>query len=346
MEWLDRMNDALGYLEANLAGTADMEHAARLACCSVYHFGRMFSYIAGVPLSEYLRRRRMTLAAFDLQNGGRVLDVALRYGYESPTAFNRAFQSVHGVSPSAAQRDGAPLKAYPRISFKITVKGEAEMDYRIIKQEAFRIVGVREPLLPDFEDSFRRVPEFWGEAAASGTIPRLCLLMDAAPKGILGVSTCMPDAENYYYIAVASTRPAPEGMHEYVVPACTWAVFPGRGSMPAAMQELQKSQETINALQKELKSAQEAAETFQDANETSRNQASQLEHTLERTQEAMDWFWQLNEAYVREDEARCREILETMNGRQESPMSEYLPEGSAAAARFQEIQEALDQGAS
>ena len=167
MEWLDRMNDALGYLEANLAGTADMEHAARLACCSVYHFGRMFSYIAGVPLSEYLRRRRMTLAAFDLQNGGRVLDVALRYGYESPTAFNRAFQSVHGVSPSAAQRDGAPLKAYPRISFKITVKGEAEMDYRIIKQEAFRIVGVREPLLPDFEDSFRRVPEFWGEAAAS-----------------------------------------------------------------------------------------------------------------------------------------------------------------------------------
>lgn len=240
MEWLDRMNDALGYLEANLAGTADMEHAARLACCSVYHFGRMFSYIAGVPLSEYLRRRRMTLAAFDLQNGGRVLDVALRYGYESPTAFNRAFQSVHGVSSSAAQRDGAPLKAYPRISFKITVKGEAEMDYRIIKQEAFRIVGVREPLLPDFEDSFRRVPEFWGEAAASGTIPRLCLLMDAAPKGILGVSTCMPDAENYYYIAVASTRPAPEGMHEYVVPACTWAVFPGRGSMPAAMQELQK----------------------------------------------------------------------------------------------------------
>ena len=77
-------------------------------------------------------------------------------------------------------------------------------------------------------------------AARSLGRERLCLLMDAAPKGILGVSTCMPDAENYYYIAVASTRPAPEGMHEYVVPACTWAVFPGRGSMPAAMQELQK----------------------------------------------------------------------------------------------------------
>lgn len=240
MEWLDRMNDALGYLEANLAGTADMEHAARLACCSVYHFGRMFSYIAGVPLSEYLRRRRMTLAAFDLQNGGRVLDVALRYGYESPTAFNRAFQSVHGVSPSAAQRDGAPLKAYPRISFKITVKGEAEMDYRIIKQEAFRIVGVREPLLPDFEDSFRRVPEFWGEAGG--------VRHHTAPVPADGRRTERDSGRQHLYAGrgklllhrCGQHTSCAEGMHEYVVPACTWAVFPGRGSMPAAMQELQK----------------------------------------------------------------------------------------------------------
>ena len=146
MEWLDRMNDALGYLEANLAGTADMEHAARLACCSVYHFGRMFSYIAGVPLSEYLRRRRMTLAAFDLQNGGRVLDVALRYGYDSPTAFNRAFQAVHAVPPSAARQDGVKLKAFPRIRFKFVLKGDTEMEYQIVTRPKFRIVGFRTPL--------------------------------------------------------------------------------------------------------------------------------------------------------------------------------------------------------
>lgn len=117
-------------------------------------------------------------------------------------------------------------------------------------------------------------------------------------------------------------------------------------SSVSAMQELQNSQETIAQLQKELKAAQETAAVFQEANETARNQASLLEHQLERTQEAMDWFWQLNEAYIREDTARCLEILETMNSNQESPMSECLPEGSAAAARFQEIQEALDQGAS
>lgn len=117
-------------------------------------------------------------------------------------------------------------------------------------------------------------------------------------------------------------------------------------SSVSAMQELQNSQETIDQLQKELEAAQETAAVFQEANETARNQASLLEHQLERTQEAMDWFWQLNEAYIREDTETCREILETMNSNQESPMSEYLPENSAAAARFQEIQEALDQGAS
>ena len=117
-------------------------------------------------------------------------------------------------------------------------------------------------------------------------------------------------------------------------------------SSVSAMQELQNSQETIAQLQKELEAAQETAAAFQDASETARNQASHLEYQLERTREAMDWFWQLNEAYIREDAERCREILEIMNGSQESPMSEYLPGDSAAAARFQEIQEALDQGAS
>ncbi len=113
MEWLSRMNDALEYVESNLESGISYEKAARLACCSVYHFQRMFSYISGIPLSEYIRRRRMTNAAFDLQQGAKVLDVALRCGYESPTAFNRAFQSVHGVTPSAAQRTGYGAKIIP-----------------------------------------------------------------------------------------------------------------------------------------------------------------------------------------------------------------------------------------
>ena len=129
MEWLDHLNEAVTYIEEQLTGEIDYDRAAQLACCSSYHFQRMFSYIAGVPLGEYIRRRRMSLAAVELQNGGRVLDTALRYGYESPTAFNRAFQGVHGVTPSAARGEGVTLRAYPRLSFKLTVKGAEEMEY-------------------------------------------------------------------------------------------------------------------------------------------------------------------------------------------------------------------------
>ena len=243
MEWLDRMNEALDYIEGNLDGKIDLSAAARLACCSVYHFQRMFPYITGIPLSEYIRRRRMTRAAFDLQNGAKVLDTALRYGYESPTAFSRAFQNVHGVPPSAAQKQGAPLKAYGRISFKITVKGDTEMDYRIVKREAFRIVGLCEPLDRDLEKNFELVPQRWARAAMSGAVEKLAALMDIEPKGVLGVSACMSGDDWAYYIGVASNLPVPEGLpgaQEYTVPACTWAVFPGTGPMPGAIQEIEK----------------------------------------------------------------------------------------------------------
>ena len=243
MEWLDRMNEALDYIEGNLDGKIDLSAAARLACCSVYHFQRMFPYITGIPLSEYIRRRRMTRAAFDLQNGAKVLDTALRYGYESPTAFSRAFQNVHGVPPSAAQKQGAPLKAYGRISFKITVKGDTEMDYRIVKRDAFRIVGLCEPLDRDLEKNFELVPQMWARAAMSGAVEKLAALMDSEPKGVLGVSACMSGDDWAYYIGVASNLPVPEGLpgaQEYTVPACTWAVFPGTGPMPGAIQEIEK----------------------------------------------------------------------------------------------------------
>lgn len=103
MEWLKNLSNAIDYIENNLDKTISYEEAAKIACCSTYYFQRMFSYVAGTPLSEYIRRRRMTQAAFDLQSSNqRVLDIALKYGYTSPASFNRAFQSVHGIAPAAA----------------------------------------------------------------------------------------------------------------------------------------------------------------------------------------------------------------------------------------------------
>lgn len=237
MDWLKNWNEALDELERNLEGTVDAEKLGRLAGCSAYHFQRMFSHLAGVPLSEYVRRRRMTRAAADLQNGEKVLDVALRYGYESPTAFNRAFQAVHGIPPSQAKQAGVKLKAFSRIHFKFVLKGAEEMEYQIVKREAFRIVGFCTPLPADVEESFQVVPRFWAEVGPRQA--ELFPLMNGEPAGMLGVSTC-GEEENSYYIAVASSAPVPEGMHEWMVPAATWAIFNGTGQLPEAMQNLQK----------------------------------------------------------------------------------------------------------
>ena len=241
MEWLDCLNKAVTYMEAHLEDGIDIERVAQIACCSPFHFQRMFSYIADIPLSEYIRRRKMTRAAFDLQNGsGKIIDIALKYGYESPTAFNRAFQSVHGIAPSAARAQGVKLKAYPPISFKITIKGEDEMNYRIEKKDAFKIAGVRQHFAMSIEDSFANVPLFWQTTAQSGAIPRLCALMNREPYGVLGVSTCMNGKDFDYYIAVATQSETPEGFVDYIVPECTWAIFECIGPMPTAIQTLQK----------------------------------------------------------------------------------------------------------
>lgn len=240
MEWVDRLNSAIAYIEENLTGTIDYEQLGRQACCSSYHFQRMFGYMAGMPLSEYIRRRRMSRAAADLQSGEyKVIDIAAKYGYESPTAFNRAFQRVHGFAPSQAREQGKILTSFPPISFQITIKGAVQMDYKIEKKDAFRIVGISTPLEEEVEKNFQTVPSLWGKAAQDGTIPKLCSMMNGEPKGVLGVSVCNQEAKNWrYYIAVASDSKA-DGFEEYLVPAFTWAIFAGQGE-GVSIQELER----------------------------------------------------------------------------------------------------------
>ena len=162
MEWIERLNHAIDYIEKHLTTEIDYEQLGRIACCSSYHFQRMFTYMAGIPLSEYIRRRKMSLAAVDLQGKNmKIIDVAGKYGYQSPTAFNRAFQSVHGIAPSAVKNEGVSIKSFPPILFKITVKGAEEMNYRIETKDAFRIAGVSVPLHKDIEKNFTVIPAKW-----------------------------------------------------------------------------------------------------------------------------------------------------------------------------------------
>jgi len=239
MEWIDRLNAAIDDIEAHLTDEIDYARLGQIACCSAYHFQRMFAYMAGVPLSEYIRRRRMSLAAVDLQSSeGKVIDVAAKYGYKSPTAFNRAFQSIHGVAPSAVRQGGVTVKSFPPLTFKIIVKGVEEMNYRVEEHGPFRIIGTCVPLDRDIEKNFSCVPAKWAEAAAGGTLERIAALMDAQPMGVLGVSCCNDEEPWRYFIAVSSTKEAP-GLEEYIVPAATWAVFPGQGPS-SSVQELER----------------------------------------------------------------------------------------------------------
>ena len=144
MDSLKRLNEAIGYIEQNLTSDIDFKEVARIAYCSEYHFQRMFSYLASVSLSEYIRRRRLSSAAFELINSNmRILDIAIKYGYSSPDSFTRAFQSLHGISPSEARRKCQSLKAFPRMTFQLSIQGGNEMNYRIVEKEAFHLVGIK-----------------------------------------------------------------------------------------------------------------------------------------------------------------------------------------------------------
>lgn len=238
MEWVERLNQSIMYIEEHLTSEIRYEQLARIACCSTYHFQRMFTYMAGIPLSEYIRRRKMSLAAVNIQNGDKIIDIAEKYGYQSPTAFNRAFKAVHGIAPSSVKNEGVSVKSFPPITFKITVKGASEMNYRIETKEAFRIIGISSPLYQELEQNFTIVPNMWQEAAMNGTIQKLAGMMDNQPMGLLGVSACNDKEQWKYFIAVSSSV-ATDEFEEYIVPASTWAIFSGEGTNQS-IQELEQ----------------------------------------------------------------------------------------------------------
>ena len=212
MEWIQSMNAAVNYMEEHILEDPDLNELGKLAGCSAHHFQRIFTYGGGITLTEYIRKRRMSLAAVDLKDENvKVIDVATKYGYDSPTAFNRAFQMI--------------------------VRGAQEMNYRIEKRENIRVVGKKIPLKATLEENFQITPRFWQESAMDGTIEKLAALMDTEIYGLMGISVCNEKDEWEYYIAVASTKEV-DDFEELIVPETTWAVFCEEGPV-IKMQELE-----------------------------------------------------------------------------------------------------------
>jgi AraC family transcriptional regulator len=237
MDWLERMNGAIGYIEDHLTKELDLEKVAQTACCSIYHFQRMFSFITDIPLSEYIRRRRLTLAAFDLQNSeARIIDLAIKYGYDSHESFARAFFRLHGLTPSAARAQGVNLKAYPRISFHISMRGDTEMNYKIETKEAFFLFGVERIFSQVGGENLQKIPQFWQEACEDGTLDKItkacgCHQCDENTVGLMPVNAIMcyrdtgKDTFPYMLCAFTPKEGAPDGFAAVEVPSLLWAVF-------------------------------------------------------------------------------------------------------------------------
>jgi AraC family transcriptional regulator len=243
MDSLQKMNDALNYIEENLAHEIDLAEVAKRAFCSEYHFKRMFSFLAGVPLSEYIRRRRLTLAAFDLRDSNsRIIDIAVKYGYNSPDSFTRAFQSLHGVTPSEARKNDQSLKAYPRMTFQLSIKGGSEMNYRIVEKDAFHIVGVKKRVPLIYEGVNPEIAAMW-QSLNMDLISELKGLSNVEPRGLISASTNFSErlAENSeldHYIGAATTNECPDHLKKLEVVASTWAVFEAVGPFPETLQNV------------------------------------------------------------------------------------------------------------
>ncbi|MCM3292651.1 AraC family transcriptional regulator [Paenibacillus sp. MER 180] len=240
MEWLNRMKSALDVIEAKMLEPLDMAELAKAAYSSPHHFQRMFYMLTGMTVAEYVRKRRLTLAAQELaMSGSKVIDVAMKYCYDSPESFSKAFRKLHGISPSEARNSGVQLKAFPRISFHLSLKGDKEMDYRIVQREAFTVVGKSIQTTTKEGENSIEIPKFWRDTYADGTGASISAL--GKNRDILGVCYgAQQGGEVFNYaIAVETDRTESEDGFEFIqVPAATWAVFTSIGPMPGAIQEV------------------------------------------------------------------------------------------------------------
>ncbi|MBC8059097.1 MAG: AraC family transcriptional regulator [Clostridiaceae bacterium] len=240
MEWLESMNNAVEYLEANITEKLDIEKVAKIALSSTFHFQRMYHMITGVTIAEYVRRRRLTLAAQDIISGGKVIDVAYKYGYETPEAFTKAFGKMHGISPSASREPGSSLKAYPKLSFHISIKGDKDMNYKIINKGSFTVIGKQKRIRAVDGENFKEVPQFWNDCMEDGSYK--WITSKAGKLGVLGVSM---DLQNFsegfftYMIGVEKIKDTlPKGYVSATIPAATWAVFESIGPLPEAIHDV------------------------------------------------------------------------------------------------------------
>lgn len=241
MNMLDRMNAVIEYIEEHLLEELHMPAIAKVACCSETDIQKTFYALTNISIPEYVRRRRLSLAAYELQKGElSVLEIALKYGYTSPDSFTRAFKQMHKITPSAVKKGGCILKSYGRITFVLTIKGVNAMNYKIVEKQEMHIIGFKKWFSTENDQQFQEISKMW-DAVTDETCQKITKLSNN--DGVVGLCADMYDGGFDYWIGCMSDKECPKEFEEKVIPASTWAVFEVIGPirpLPNSMQDIWK----------------------------------------------------------------------------------------------------------
>ncbi|MGN7175790.1 AraC family transcriptional regulator [Paenibacillus sp. FSL R5-0490] len=245
MSWIESLQKAIDYIEEHLLDEDfSVQRAAEAANSSIFHFQRMFAILTDMPVGEYIRGRRLTFAAQDLVcTDLKVIDLAYKYGYDTPEAFTKAFRRQHGMNPTEARNFSGKLKSYNRLVIQVSLKGAEPMQYAIVEKEAFQVAGIKKEFSLVNEENLAGIPKLWDEVNSNGTSDKLFKLNNGDIKGILGVCvdnrSQKPESMDYW-IAASFEGEKPDSFDTLQVPASKWAVFEVHGAMPHAMQNTWK----------------------------------------------------------------------------------------------------------
>ncbi|MFJ3387909.1 effector binding domain-containing protein [Lysinibacillus sp. NPDC086135] len=245
MSWIESIQKAINYIEEHLLDDITMEQIAREVNSSVFHFQRTFSILTDMSIADYIRRRRLTLAAQELINTEqKVIDLAYKYGYDSPEAFAKAFRKQHNLTPSEARKKQGQLQSYNRLVIQVRLKGAEPMKYKIVEKEKFQVVGVKRTYNSQNGENLQGIPQFWNEMNSKNFDHQLIQLNNGSIRGVLGV--CLPNSDQGqngfidYWIATDHVGEVGENLLAMEVPASKWVVFEVHGPMPDAMQNTWK----------------------------------------------------------------------------------------------------------
>lgn len=232
MEWAKSIREAIEFIENNLAEDISAEDVARHVNISPFYFQRGFTLLCGYTIAEYIRNRRLALAAGELAGGSaKVIDIAMKYGYGSPDAFTKAFARFHGVTPVMVQKNQAMMKTFAPLKIKLSLEGGYLMDYRLTKKESFTVMGAAKSF--SYDEAKAVVPEFWKEHYAKGNGKYVC--------GMFGINIDETMGHDRFEYMIADlynpVQDVPEGFVTRIIPAFTWAVFPCRGKVSSTLQD-------------------------------------------------------------------------------------------------------------